>query len=124
MTDWQKLTVADDRTHHCFAGQAAYDDRFDEVLKFHAPGLAPVQRGPEAWHIKTDGTAAYRQRYQRTFGFYEGFAAVVDKRRLASYSARRFFRLPRSSRLVRQFSGRPPCRPRRRWQVSAHRTDR
>lgn len=77
MTDWQKLTVADDRTHHCLDGQAAYEDRFDDVLKFHAPGLAPVQRGPEAWHISTDGSAAYQHRYRRTFGFYEGFAAVV-----------------------------------------------
>ena len=36
-----------------------------------------MRRGGEAWHIRADGTAAYRRRFRRTFGFYEGLAAVA-----------------------------------------------
>lgn len=74
------LSVAPDGSHHALpSGEPAYTDRFDEVLKFHAPGLAPVLRGGKAWHIRPDGTAAYARRFQRTFGFYEGLAAVVGR---------------------------------------------
>ena len=47
-----------------------------EVLKFHAPGLAPVLDGTGAYHITPDGHPAYGERYRRTFGFYECRAAV------------------------------------------------
>ncbi len=73
------LSVAPDGSHHTTAsGEPAYSDRFDEVLKFHAPGLAPVRRGVQAWHIHPDGSAAYPRRFERTFGFYEGLSAVVS----------------------------------------------
>jgi hypothetical protein len=74
---WTSLEVAPDRSHHVTTeGSPAYVERFDEVLKFHPPGLAPVLRGVEAWHIRPDGTPAYPRRFARTFGFYEGLAAV------------------------------------------------
>lgn len=73
---WRDLLPSDDETHHVRDGVAAYDARFDAVMKFHAPGLAPVSRGGEAWHIGTTGKAAYARRFQRSFGFYEGVAAV------------------------------------------------
>jgi len=76
---WQTLRVASCGTHHVDEhGQPAYSERFDEVLKFHAPGLAPVQRNGEAWHVGIDGTPAYRRRFLRTFGFYEELAAVIE----------------------------------------------
>lgn len=74
---WQELTVAPGGTHHLAAGAPAYSERFDEVLKFHAPGLAPVHQAGAAWHIRPDGSAAYARRFQRAFGFYEGLAAVI-----------------------------------------------
>lgn len=75
---WPELTVAPDVSHHRTAqGTAAYSARFDEVLKFHAPGLAPVRSGTEAWHIRADGSAAYARSFARTFGFYESLATVV-----------------------------------------------
>ena len=74
--NWRALNVSACRTHHVCDGQPAYSGRFDEVLKFHAPGLAPVKRGDEAWHVRPDGDAAYSRRFIRTFGFYEGFATV------------------------------------------------
>ena len=74
---WQELRVAPSGTHHLLAEQPAYAERFDEVLPFHAPGLAPVRHDGAAWHIHSDGQAAYARRFRRTFGFYEGLAAVV-----------------------------------------------
>ncbi|MGJ8653030.1 MAG: methyltransferase [Opitutaceae bacterium] len=74
---WQQITVADCGTHHLVHGAEAYRERFDDVLKFHAPGLAPVCRAGDAWHIHADGSAAYDHRYLRTFGFYDDLAAVV-----------------------------------------------
>lgn len=75
---WRSATIAPDGTHHRVGNEPLYEQRFDEVLKFHEPGLAPVRRGHEAWHIRPDGTAAYPRRFQRTFGFYDGLAAVVS----------------------------------------------
>lgn len=73
---WQDLQVAPDRTHHLLDGRAAYVARFDEVLKFHAPGLAPVRDASGAYHIDATGRAAYPYRFLRTFGFYSNRAAV------------------------------------------------
>ncbi|RME28502.1 MAG: methyltransferase, partial [Deltaproteobacteria bacterium] len=75
---WQDTAVAPSGTHHLRGGVPLYVERFDEVLKFHPPGLAPVRRGEHAWHIRVDGSPAYSRRFLRTFGFYEGFAAVVS----------------------------------------------
>lgn len=75
-----QFKVAPDATHHLNEnGLPAYAERFDEVLKFHLPGLAPVVRRGEAWHICPDGSPAYTRRFSRTFGFYEGFASVVGR---------------------------------------------
>ena len=77
--NWAHLTVSPDGTHHRAPGGApAYAERFDEVLKFHSPGLAPVLKGGRAWHIRPDGSPANERRFTRAFGYYEGLAAVVD----------------------------------------------
>ncbi len=78
--NWSHWKIAPDATHHLNEnGLPAYAERFDEVLKFHAPGLAPVVRRGEAWHIRPVGSPAYDRRFTRTFGFYEGFASVEAK---------------------------------------------
>jgi hypothetical protein len=77
--NWRLLSVSENFTHHVIDGLPVYDERFDEVLKFHEPGLAPVQCGQLAWHIDVHGRAAYQRKFQRAFGFYEGFAAVISK---------------------------------------------
>jgi|GEM_PF-1128216 len=79
MKDWRCAIVAAGHSHHVMDGQPLYDERFDEVLKFHAPGLAPVRRGTEAWHIQLSGKPAYTRRFRRTFGFYEDRAAVISE---------------------------------------------
>lgn len=75
---WRRAQVAADGHHHTLDGVPLYADRFDAVLAFHEPGLAPVLRGTSAWHIDGNGRAAYQRRFLRTFGFYEGLAAVRD----------------------------------------------
>jgi len=76
---WRNLQLDVLRTHHLCNGAPAYEMRFDEVLKFRPPGLAPVCRSKEAWHIHPDGSAAYSRRFRRTFGFYESLAAVMGE---------------------------------------------
>ena len=75
--NWRGTAVAPSGTHHVRGGVPLYAERFDEVLKFHEPGLAAVRRGGHAWHIRNDGEPAYNRRFDRTFGFYEGFAAAA-----------------------------------------------
>ena len=68
--------MAPEGTHHLLAGHPLYLARFERVLKFHEPGLAPVVDRSGAYHIAPDGHPAYEARHVRTFGFYEGRAAV------------------------------------------------
>ena len=76
--NWQTLRVANCGTHHIDQlDRPAYQQLFDEVLKFHAPGLAPVRRNDSAWHVWSDGEAVYTRRFLRTFGFYDDRATVV-----------------------------------------------
>lgn len=75
---WHSFEVSPCATHHVDEhGGPVYVQRFDEVLKFHPPGLAPVRSGGQAWHIRSDGLPAYARRFARTFGYYEALAAVV-----------------------------------------------
>ena len=74
---WRGTRISPTRTHHVRNGLPLYAERFDEVLKFHEPGLAAVRRSDRAWHIRGDGEPAYDRRFDRTFGFYEGLAVAV-----------------------------------------------
>ena len=74
--NWRDYRISADSTHHVYDDRPAYAARFLEVLKFHAPGLAPVLDDSGAYHITPDGLPAYESRHVRTFGFYEGRAAV------------------------------------------------
>lgn len=72
--------MASDRTHHVEPnGSPAYSERFDTVLRFHQPGLAPVSVGKFAWHIRADASPAYPNRFWKTFGYYEGLAAAATE---------------------------------------------
>ena len=75
-SDWRDYIIATDNSHHVYEGSPPYAHRFLEVLKFHAPGLAPVVDHSGAYHITPNGQPAYESRYVRTFGYYEGLAAV------------------------------------------------
>lgn len=75
------LFVSDDATHHTYNGLPLYDKRFENVLSFHDPEslAAVVEKGfLKAYHINEFGIKAYDKHYNRTFGFYQGFAAVMN----------------------------------------------
>lgn len=76
MAEWRVFMLAPEGTHHLIQGSPAYTKRFDEVLKFHPPGLAAVRDASGAYHIDPTGQAIYCERYLRTFGFYQDRAAV------------------------------------------------
>lgn len=73
---WAAFRIASDGTHHLWRGRPVYDARFEAVLAFHPPGLAPVRAGGAAWHVDPAGRAVYPRRFRQAFGFYEGRAAV------------------------------------------------
>ena len=73
---WREYRLSEDLSYHVHRGRPAYRARFHEVQKFHAPGLAPARDSSGAYHITPNGRAAYATRHLRTFGFYEGRAAV------------------------------------------------
>lgn len=78
-----KLSVSADSRYHTHSdGTPAYTARFDEVLSFHdidnAYQVAPVCVKNKAWHINETGEAIYPHKFNRTFGFYCGLAAVVE----------------------------------------------
>lgn len=77
--DWRDSVVSEDCTHHLLRGRSMYAARFEEVLKFHPPGLAPASDSSGAFHINTEGLPVYSTRFLRTFGYYEGLAAVVTQ---------------------------------------------
>lgn len=73
---WRKTAVSPCETHHLVDNKAIYDSRFVRVLKFHAPGYAPVKDHTGSYHIDLSGNPLYSCRFIRSFGFYEGYAAV------------------------------------------------
>ena len=78
---WRQYGLSEDASHHVYQGRPVYQRRFHEVLKFHEPGLAPVLDSSGAYHITPDGLPAYQSRHNRTFGFYEGRAAIRSEDR-------------------------------------------
>ena len=76
--NWQDIKVSADNTYFLYNGQPIYGRQFIEVLKFHAPGFAPVKDQSGSFHIDINGNELYSERYLRTFGFYCNRAAVVE----------------------------------------------
>ncbi len=71
-----ELKVSSCETHHLYNDEPFYSTRFHRVLKYHAPGLAPVLDFTGAFHITVEGIPAYNERFKQTFGFYCSYAAV------------------------------------------------
>ena len=78
MSKYSSRQVALSGTHHLKDGQPLYTARFDKVLKFHAPGLAPACQQGQWFHINEQGERAYRVTFDRVFGFYCHKAAVIS----------------------------------------------
>ena len=76
--NWQDIKVSADNTHFLFDGKQIFGKQFIEVLKFHSPGLAPVQDESGSFHIDSFGNQLYADRLKRTFGFYCNRATAVE----------------------------------------------
>lgn len=76
-TTWERSIISNDRTYHLVDGNPMYRERFNEVLSFHSPGLAPVKKDGKWFHIDSHGIPIYGGRYDRAWGYYDGLAAVV-----------------------------------------------
>ncbi|MHA1249351.1 MAG: methyltransferase [Candidatus Helarchaeota archaeon] len=76
--DLSNIQISFDETYHIYKGAPLYSKKFKKVMSFHPPGLAAVEDESGAYHINIDGKPAYKNRFLKTFGFYEGIATVVD----------------------------------------------
>ena len=76
MKNYSQIKIAPKGTHHIYDDQPLYAHRFKQVLKFHAPGLAPACQHSCWFHINEQGEKAYPQSFDRVFGFYYNKAAV------------------------------------------------
>lgn len=76
---WKQTTVSPCETYHVIGNMPCYEKRFQNVLKFHEPGYAPVKDGAGSYHIDMAGNSLYSHRFLKTFGFYEGRAAVESQ---------------------------------------------
>lgn len=74
--NWRELKDNQNEKQFFCNGKSVFK-RFKSILKFHEPGLAPVEDETGWYHITTDGEPLYEARYERTFGFYCNLAAVT-----------------------------------------------
>lgn len=78
--NYKDITVSNDNTQFLFEGKPIFNKQYFEVLKFHAPGLAPVKDETGAYHIDSNGKTLYSERYSRTFGYYCNRAAIIQSK--------------------------------------------
>ena len=76
MKKWVDSRPSVNGTHHETEDGPLYNQRYEEVLSFHPPGLAPAKLNGRWFHIKPDGEPAYSHRFELAFGFYDGLATV------------------------------------------------
>ena len=75
---WEGSKVSIDLTHHILNGDPMYGERFEEVLSFHPPGLAPAKKDHKWFHIDAHGRSVYTEKYDRVWGYYENLATVSN----------------------------------------------
>ncbi|QHI35299.1 hypothetical protein IMCC3317_06450 [Kordia antarctica] len=77
MIHWKDIKVSTENNGFIHEGKSLFNKQFEEVLKFHSPGLAPVKDVSGWYHIGVKGNALYDNRYERTFGYYFNRASVI-----------------------------------------------
>jgi WG containing repeat len=76
---WQDIQLSFDRTHFLFNGQNPFGRTYISALKFHAPGLAPVQDEKGWYIINTDGKEPISGPFKKAWGYYCNRCAVEDE---------------------------------------------
>lgn len=77
--DWRNIEVSEENNSFIYDDKLLFDKKYDEVLKFHSPGIAPVKDERGWYHVDIEGKEVYREKYDRVFGFYCNRASVVHK---------------------------------------------
>lgn len=75
--DWRQIEVSDNNSF-TLNGELLFGKVYEEVLKFHSPGIAPVKDETGWYHINTNGVEISKKRYQRAFGYYFNKSSVVN----------------------------------------------
>lgn len=76
--NWRDIKVSEENNSFNYKGKLLFNKKFFEVLKFHSPGIAPVKDVSGWYHININGVEVYKERYDRTFGFYFNRASVIN----------------------------------------------
>ena len=76
--DWRDIKVSEQGNSFIYKDEILFKKEYDEVLKFHSPGIAPVKDESGWYHINVNGFEVYKARYDRTFGFYFNRASVIQ----------------------------------------------
>ena len=74
--NWRKIECVQNEKRFYINGKPVFK-QYRSLLKFHEPGLAPVEDESGWYHITAAGEPLYKTRYIRVFGFYCGFASVT-----------------------------------------------
>lgn len=74
---YNEIKISDNETYFLYQAKKLFNREFKQVLKFHAEGIAPVCDETGWYHINLKGEAIYKERYDRTFGYYFGKATVI-----------------------------------------------
>jgi len=75
--NWKDIIVSKKNNSFKYKDAQLFDKVFDEVLKYHSPGIAPVKDGSGWYHIDVKGNEVYKERYNRVFGYYFNRASVI-----------------------------------------------
>jgi hypothetical protein len=75
---WNQIKISSDWTHFLIDGQPVFGRKFKSALKFHAPGLAPVEDETGWFFIDENGKNAFPGRFKKAWGFYHNRSAVED----------------------------------------------
>lgn len=78
--NYSDITVNTSQTQYLYKGKPLFSHAFLNALNFHKEGLAAVLDESGAYHINMKGEAIYRERYDRTFGYYYEKAGVINKK--------------------------------------------
>lgn len=76
--NWKDIKVSVDWTHFLLDGKRLFEREFKSVLKFHAPGLAPVKTEKGWSFIDASGSTVIPGPFRKAWGFYCGLSAVED----------------------------------------------
>ncbi|WP_055448555.1 WG repeat-containing protein [Lacinutrix mariniflava] len=78
--NWRDIKVSKKSNLFTYKDEPVFGKVYNEVLKFHSPGIAPVKDDSGWCHIDVNGNEVYKQRYDRAFGYYFNRASVIQNK--------------------------------------------